>query len=424
MSAHLIVGTQWGDEGKAKVIDYLSGEMDIIARYQGGANAGHTVKVNGESYIFHLIPSGILYPDTICILGNGVVIDPEAFEKELKELQKRGIDTEGRILISDASHIVLPLHRLIDEKREELARGKKIGTTKRGIGMTYADKMMRVGLRMGDLLDANRLKERIIHILEMKNHELVNIYNIPAVEPEPLYESLFAFGERFRPLITNTSLYLNEALKSGKTVLLEGAQGTGLDIDFGTYPYVTSSNTTTGGAIAGSGISFQHLKEVTGIVKAYVSRVGEGPFPTELHGPEGDRLRELGGEYGATTGRPRRVGWFDVELLRHAARVNGLTGLALTKLDILSAYDEILIGVHYEKNGERLPSFPSTGLEDMVVKYETLPGWKSDISKARSVEDLPAPCRAYVERLEALVEVPVRIISVGPGREDTIYVNR
>ncbi len=422
MTAHLVVGTQWGDEGKAKVIDFLSNRMDIIVRYQGGANAGHTVKVKDNTYIFHLIPSGILYPDTVCVIGNGVVLDPESFAGEMDYLSSRGIDT-SRVLLSDSAHIVLPLHKLIDEKRENLAGGSKIGTTKRGIGMTYADKMMRAGLRAGDLTDYSVLEARLSHILEMKNKELRDLYHIDTVELNPLVDSLAAFGEKYRNIIINTSYYLNNELKKGKNVLLEGAQGTGLDIDFGTYPYVTSSNTTTGGAITGSGISFQYLKEVTGIVKAYVSRVGEGPFPTELHGATGDKLRELGHEYGATTGRPRRCGWFDAELVRHAARVNGLTGLALTKIDILSHYDEIPVAVGYKSGGRQLDCFPARGLESAEPVYEYLPGWKTDISGITRKEDLPSEARRYIARIEELTEVPVTIVSVGPGREATIAYN-
>lgn len=423
MTAHLIVGTQWGDEGKAKVIDYLSGDIDIIARYQGGANAGHTVKVGNETYIFHLIPSGILYPDTMCVIANGVVLDPDAFESEIESLKEKKIDAFDRVILSDSCHIVLPLHRLIDEHRELLAGGNKIGTTKRGIGITYADKMMRTGLRMGDLLDSRRLEPRLKHILEMKNKELMDLYKLKPVEFQPLFERLSAFGERVRPLVQNTSFYLNREMERGKTVLLEGAQGTGLDIDFGTYPYVTSSNTTTGGAIAGSGISFQYLKEVTGIVKAYISRVGEGPFPTELHGEEGNRLQNLGKEFGATTGRPRRTGWFDVELVRHSARVNGLTGLALTKVDILGDYDEIKVATGYKLHGEKLDAFPGQGLEEVEPEYITLPGWKSDISHARTMEELPSACRSYIDTIEEKTGVPVKIVSVGPGRENTIVRN-
>ena len=419
MSAKLVVGTQWGDEGKAKVIDYLSSEINIIVRYQGGANAGHTVKVGNETYIFHLIPSGILYPDTTCVLGNGVVLDPESFDKERADLKERGIDIDGRVVISDACHILMPLHRQIDAARENL-RKQKIGTTKRGIGVCYGDKVTRTGLRMGDLMEEKRLRQRLEHMLEVKNVELARIYNLPPVEFNPLFDDLSAFAERNRKMVRNTSHWLNSELKAGRSVLLEGAQGTALDIDFGTYPFVTSSSPTTGGALMGSGISFQYLKEVIGICKAYVSRVGEGPFPSELHGAEGDKLRELGQEFGATTGRPRRCGWFDTELVRHAARVNGLTQIALTKLDILSEYDEIPIGVGYKMGGEKIDAFPSSGVEDVEVVYETMPGWKSDISKARSLADLPPNCRKYIDRLTELVEVPIKLISVGPGREDTI----
>lgn len=421
MSATLVVGTQWGDEGKAKFIDYLSGQIDIIVRYQGGANAGHTVSVAGETYIFHLIPSGILYPNSVCVIGNGVVLDPGAFFEEIESIEGRGISLRERLVVSDACHIVLPLHRAIDGARETQAGGRKIGTTKRGIGVCYGDKVTRIGLRMGDLLDREHLRERLQHLLEVKNRELTEIHGLPAVEFQALFDELAGYGERLRPLVRNTSLYLNDELRAGKTVLLEGAQGTGLDIDFGTYPYVTSSNTTTGGAIAGSGIRFQHLKDSIGIVKAYVTRVGEGPFPTELEGEEGERLRQLGHEFGATTGRPRRCGWFDVELVRHAARVNGLTGLALTKIDILSNYSEIKVATAYRRKGELLAAFPTDGrFEDVVPEYETLPGWKTDISAARKLADLPRECRAYIDRLVELCEVPMKFISVGPGRDDTI----
>ncbi|MDH5655265.1 MAG: adenylosuccinate synthase [Spirochaetia bacterium] len=423
MSAHLVVGTQWGDEGKAKVIDYLCENIDIIVRYQGGANAGHTVKVGNEEYIFHLIPSGILYQNTICVIGNGVVLDPVSFMEEMDSLKERGIDAFERTILSDSLHLVLPLHRVIDGHREGLAGSKKIGTTGRGIGICYADKMLRVGLRMGDLLDETVLKNRLEHILEFKNAELTRLYNLKEVELAPLYDDLLKFRDRVQGLIRNTSFYLNEELKNGKKVLLEGAQGTALDIDCGTYPFVTSSNTTTGGAITGSGMSFQHLKRVTGICKAYVTRVGEGPFPTELFGEEGERLRGYGREYGATTGRPRRTGWFDTELVKHSARINGLTDLALTKLDILSEYDEIPICTGYEIDGKKIDAFPAQNLEKIKPIYETLPGWKTDISKARSLDELPKNCRSYIDRLTELTGVPISLLSVGPGRDETIFLS-
>lgn len=421
MSATLVVGAQWGDEGKAKVIDYLSENIDIIVRYQGGANAGHTVCVDNRTFIFHLIPSGILYPRAICVIGNGVVLDPDAFLAELESLKKESISTEGRIFVSDAAHVVLPYHRLLDEAREKAAGDNKIGTTKRGIGFCYSDKVSRIGLRVGDLY--SNLEQRLAYIVEIKNRELKELYGISPVSFPALFKDLKDFAERIRPMVVNSAYYLNEALKQEKTVLLEGAQGTALDIDFGTYPFVTSSNTTTGGAIAGSGISFQHLKTVYGICKAYVTRVGEGPFPTELKGDEGESLRQAGREFGATTGRPRRCGWFDTELLRHAARVNGLTGLVLTKIDVLSSYDKIPVAVGYRKNGTMLSCFPSQDLESVEPVYEHLDGWKSDIRNARSMSDLPENCRRYINRLEELTGVPIRFVSVGPAREQTIAVH-
>lgn len=422
MSAKIVVGTQWGDEGKAKVIDCLSEEIDIIVRYQGGANAGHTVCVGSDKYVFHLVPSGILYPGKVCIIGNGVVIDPDSFFEELEGLESRGIDTKGRVLISDSCHIVLPLHRMIDEARESNAGGNKIGTTKRGIGISYADKMMRIGLRSGDLINESLLKDRLHHIIEIKNKELQNLYNLAPINEEKLYDTLVTTGKKMQPYLCNTSFYLNKELEAGKSVLLEGAQGTGLDIDFGTYPYVTSSNPTTGGALTGTGISFQYLNEVIGICKSYITRVGEGPFPTELHGDAAENLRSLGGEYGATTGRPRRCGWFDTELIRHAARVNGLTGLALTKMDILSNYKNIPIATGYQKSGKKLEAFPSYELESVEPIYQEMQGWNTDISSARSWNDLPTACKTYVERLSELAQVPIKLISVGPGREDTIFL--
>ncbi|MBW7858759.1 MAG: adenylosuccinate synthase [Leptonema sp. (in: Bacteria)] len=421
MTASLVVGSQWGDEGKAKVIDYLSENIDVIVRYQGGANAGHTVVVDNRKFVFHLIPSGILYPNAICVLGNGVVIDPDAFIGELESLEREGVNPSGRILISDGSHIVLPQHRLIDDARERIAGGNKIGTTKRGIGFCYADKVSRSGLRIGDLYE--NLSQRLSYIIEFKNRELKDLYGLPPIPYDDLLEELEEFRERIKPMVANTVVYLNDALKNGKTVLLEGAQGTGLDIDFGTYPYVTSSNTTTGGALAGSGISWQHLKHVYGISKAYVTRVGEGPFPTELQGEEAERLRQAGHEFGATTGRPRRCGWFDAELIRHAVRVNGLTGLVLTKIDILSEYQEIPIAIGYRRAGEKLNGFPTLGLERVEPIYENLPGWKTDISGARKFNDLPKNCQDYIHRLEELVGVPICFVSVGPNREQTIKLN-
>lgn len=419
MPANLVVGAQWGDEGKAKVIDYLSKDTDIIVRYQGGANAGHTVVVQGKKYVFHLVPSGIIYDNTVCVIGNGVVLDPEYFFKEVKDLEKYGFEVQKKLRISDSCHILLPHHRRIDEAREGASTGK-IGTTKKGIGMCYADKMMRIGLRAGDLKSPSELKKKLQYILEIKNQELVKYYDIEPVNWKDLYEKLSEFAKLNEKNIINTPYYLNESLKQGKRVLLEGAQGTGLDIDFGTYPYVTSSNPTTGGALAGSGINFRYLENVIGITKAYATRVGEGPFPSEIFGDASETLRKLGGEYGATTGRPRRCGWFDVEMVKHSVRINGINSLVLTKIDILSNYDKIPVVVGYELDGKRLEYFPSQNLDEVKPIYQEFPGWKSDIAGVSKFEDLPKTCQDYIETLENLTETRIGIVSTGPDREHTI----
>ena len=423
MSAKLVVGTQWGDEGKAKFIDYFSSSIDIIVRYQGGANAGHTVKVKGEEYIFHLVPSGILYPNTTCILANGVVLDLESFLQELSYLETRKIPNfQQRILISDTCHLVLPVHLMMDKEIEQKAGSKKIGTTGRGIGVCYEDKARRIGIRVGELFDEKILSHAVERFVEQKNPILKNVYGLPEIHQDKLKEKLLSWGKIIKTMTVNTSIYLDKALKNNKRILLEGAQGTALDIDFGTYPYVTSSSPTTGGALSGSGISLHYLKEVIGICKAYVTRVGEGPFPTEANEEEGKQLREYGNEIGATTGRPRRCGWFDVELLRHSARINGLTGLALTKIDILSKYEKIRVGVGYIYKGERLDHFPSQGQEEIQVEYEYLQGWKKDIGGARKLSELPAECRSYIAFIEEKVQVPIQFISVGAEREQTIVI--
>jgi adenylosuccinate synthase len=420
MSVTIVVGAQWGDEGKAKIIDYLSENIDIIARYQGGANAGHTVVVKNKQFIFHLIPSGILYPNTVCVIGNGVVIDPKAFLEELASIKNENIDYEGRVFISDACHIVLPFHKIIDAHKETLAEGQKIGTTKRGIGICYADKMLRIGIRIGDLY--HNLEEKLKNYMLIKNKELKYLYNLPEIEFDELYKELIDFAEKIRPMVIHTPTYFEKALKDGKTILLEGAQGTALDIDHGTYPFVTSSNTTVGGALTGTGISYKYVENVFGICKAYVTRVGEGPFPTELKDSTGDELREYGKEYGATTGRPRRCGWFDVELVKHAGRVNGLTGLVLTKLDVLSHFDPIPVAIGYEYKNQKLDYFPSYGLEDCKPIYEYLPGWRSDISNVSSYSDLPKNCKNYIEKLQEWTNIPIKYISLGPNRNQTLVL--
>lgn len=425
MPANLVVGAQWGDEGKAKIIDVLSRDTDIIVRYQGGANAGHTVVVKGRKYVFHLIPSGIIYEDKICVIGNGVVLDPAYFLKEVEDIEKEGFDVVGKTYISDSAHILFPYHKLIDGAREDSLKngGKKIGTTRRGIGICYADKMMRVGMRVGELLDENQARKKIQSLVEEKNKEMKALYGIEeGADADVFWEEVLGFIKKWKSRIINTSYYLNEALRDNKRVLLEGAQGTGLDVDFGTYPYVTSSNPTTGGALIGSGISYHFLKKVIGITKAYTTRVGEGPFPTEIHGEQGEKLRQIGGEYGATTGRPRRCGWFDVELLRHAVRVNGLNAIALTKIDVLSYYDKIPVAVGYEMDGKKLNYFPSQNLEKVKPIYVHLPGWESDITGINDFRRLPKNCQDYINSIRDYIGVPIHIISTGPDREHTILL--
>ncbi|MBM9547080.1 adenylosuccinate synthase [Leptospira sp. 201903074] len=424
MPANLVVGAQWGDEGKAKVIDYLSKDTDIIVRYQGGANAGHTVVVGGKKYVFHLVPSGIIYDNTVCVIGNGVVLDPEYFLKECADLESHGFRVKEKLLISDSCHILLPYHRLIDEAREAgSSPERKIGTTKKGIGMCYADKMLRNGVRAGDLLDKENLKRKLTHILEVKNQELVKYYDLEPVNINEMYDFLLDFADKIGKNIVNTVYYLNSELEKGKRVLLEGAQGTGLDIDFGTYPYVTSSNPTTGGALAGSGVSFRYLKDVIGITKAYATRVGEGPFPSEIFGEPGDVLRKLGGEYGSTTGRPRRCGWFDVQMIKHAVTVNGINSLVLTKIDVLSHYDSIPVVVGYEYKGKKLDFFPSQGLEDVKPLFAEFKGWKDDIAGINSFAKLPPLCQSYIKSLQELVHTKISIVSTGPDREHTIIMD-
>ncbi|MDH5716939.1 MAG: adenylosuccinate synthase [Spirochaetia bacterium] len=420
MAVTLIVGAQWGDEGKAKVIDYLSENIDIVVRYQGGANAGHTVVVNGEKYIFHLIPSGILYPNTICVLGGGMVIDPEAFFLELSNLKEKNIDIEGRIRIADNAHILLPYHSLIDRLREESESITKIGTTKRGIGVCYADKVNRTGIRIGDLVEENFYKNRLPRIIQEKNILLKEIYKDKEIKVSQVEDLLRELGQKLKQYLINAPYYLNMEITSGKRVLLEGAQGTMLDVDFGTYPYVTSSNPTIGGALIGSGINYRFITESIGIMKAYATRVGEGPFPTEAFGEDSEKLQKMGNEFGSTTGRPRRCGWFDVEVIKHAARINGLTGLVLTKLDVLDEFDKIKIAVGYELDGKRISYFPSCAVERIKVIYEEMPGWKESITHCKKFSDLPKNTRKYIEAVEKFCGVPVKWVSVGPDRENTI----
>ncbi|MDH5719115.1 MAG: adenylosuccinate synthase [Spirochaetia bacterium] len=422
MAVTLIVGAQWGDEGKAKVIDFLAENTDIVVRYQGGANAGHTVIAKGEKYIFHLIPSGILYSKTVCVLGGGMVIEPNAFFDELNQLEKRGIEIDGRIRIADNAHVLLPYHSLIDAKREENMSITKIGTTKRGIGICYGDKVNRTGIRIGELLDDGFYKNRLPLLISEKNIILKNIYNEKEINLTETEDFLRSLGQKLKKYLINAPYYLNLEIASGKRVLLEGAQGTMLDVDFGTYPFVTSSNPTIGGALIGSGVNHRNISDCFGIVKAYTTRVGEGPFPTEAYNEEGEALRKLGNEYGATTGRPRRCGWFDVEVVRHAARINGLTGIVLTKLDVLDSLKTIKIAVGYEQDGKRISYFPSYGVERIKVIYEELPGWEEPITNYTKLNDLPKNAKKYINAIEKFCGVPVCWVSVGPKRENTIKI--
>tara|TARA_B100000686_G_C16799672_1_gene985051 strand:- start:503 stop:1783 length:1281 start_codon:yes stop_codon:yes gene_type:complete len=423
MSTKVVLGAQWGDEGKAKVVDYLTIDADCVVRYQGGANAGHTVKVNGNVFIFHVIPAGILHPGKICVIGNGVVLDPEALFKELKELKERGISVDGRLFISDTAHLVMPYHKALEKAVEENQGSEKLGTTLRGIGPAYRDKVERTyGVRVMDLLDANSLREKLTQTVRAKNQILTRIYGQEPLDERKIVENYIESGEKLRSFVTDTSVLLNRILDENKTVLFEGAQGTLLDVDHGTYPFVTSSNTTAGGACTGTGIGPTRIEEVIGVTKAYTTRVGNGPFPTELLDEEGDRIRELGQEYGATTGRPRRCGWFDATILRRARIVNGLTSLALTRLDILDSLDRLKVCVGYQVEGDLIEEFPTDPrvLERCEPVYEELSGWCSPTTEVRIADELPAQARKYVDRISELIGVPINLISVGPARDATI----
>ncbi len=419
MSCSVVIGAQWGDEGKAKMIDFFSQDADIVVRYQGGANAGHTVVTEGKKFVFHLIPSGILHKGKICVIGNGVVIDPEQLIKEMDLLIGQGLDIKDRILISDSAHIILPYHKALDTAMEEF-RSDRIGTTGRGIGPCYADKCLRTGIRVGDVLNEEDLTEKVKHVLEIKNLQLEKMFGKVAFSIDEMMDVLIRFKERAEKMIINTAYYLNEAADNNKRIILEGAQGFALDIDHGTYPYVTSSNPTIGGALLGTGLNSFQVDRVVGISKAYVTRVGEGPFPTEDMSDIGDLLREKGGEYGATTGRPRRCGWFDVELLKQAKRVCGLTEIVLIKIDVLTGFEKIKVAVGYEYKGEKVKMFPAYMLDKIKPVYEELDGWSEDISNCNNYDQLPENAKKYIEFLEKQVGVKISIISVGPDRKNTI----
>jgi adenylosuccinate synthase len=423
MPAIVLLGAQWGDEGKGKATDLLGDRVDYVVRYQGGNNAGHTVVIGDQKYALHLLPSGILSPNVIPVIGNGVVIDPAVLLTEIKGLNERGIDT-SKLKISTNSHLITPYHRTIDKVSERFLGKAKIGTTGRGIGPAYADKINRIGIRVQDLFDRSILKQKIEAALHDKNQILIKVFNRKGITVEEVLTEYLGYAEILKPYVVDTALLLDQALKAGKNVLLEGSQGTLLDVDHGTYPFVTSSNPTAGGASTGSGIGPTKITRVIGILKAYTTRVGSGPFPTELFDADGDALRKIGGEVGVTTGRNRRCGWFDAPIARYAVRVNGLTDFFLTKLDVLTGWEKIPVCVAYEVDGERVEELPASQTDFHHAKpiYEYLPGWKEKISTAKSIDDLPVNAREYVKFLEKVSGAPISAIGVGPGRDETIVV--
>lgn len=425
-TCQVVVGAQWGDEGKGKIVDVLAERADVVARFQGGSNAGHTVVVGGEEFILHQVPSGILHPGKQCLLGNGVVLDAEAFFEEVDELEARGIDTAGRLWISDRAHLLLPYHKMIDRATEGERGEAAIGTTGRGIGPAYEDKIARVGIRLADVQDPDQLRERIKTNVEIKQGWLERLGSHERLDRQQVFDQLMRFRDRLVERMTDVSQRVANDLAAGRCVLLEGAQGSQLDIDHGTYPYVTSSSTTAGGAATGVGLGPKYLDHIIGVVKAYTTRVGNGPLPTEIDGSALEALREAGGEYGATTGRARRCGWFDAVVVRHAARVNSLTELAVTKLDVLDGLDSIPLCTGYRaadtEGGHELTDFPAdlAVLERCDPIYEEHSGWRAPTGEARSWSDLPAEARHYVERIEALVGVPITRVSVGQARAQVL----
>jgi adenylosuccinate synthase len=423
MPVQIIVGAQWGDEGKGKVVDMLSEHADIVARYQGGANAGHTVCIGDQTYVLHLIPSGIFHQHITCAIGNGVVIDPSALMSEIEQLQKAGIDIKGRLLVSHNAHLIMPYHKMLDTIREKTSN--KIGTTGRGIGPAYIDKFMRVGIKIVDLLDRDVLAKKLKTNIEEKNQILTKVYGETKIDVDAIIAEYQEFDKKIDAYISDTSLYLNNALKEGKKIIAEGAQGALLDVDHGTYPFVTSSNPTSGGACTGLGIPPTAVDSIIGIVKAYSTRVGNGPFPTELLDETGDRLRTIGHEFGATTGRPRRCGWFDAFALKYSATVNGIQKTVITKLDVLDAFEEIEVCVGYELNGKRLKSFPTDvqTLEQVKPVYESFEGWKTPLSSAKNYSELPKTTRTYLNALAELTGTQTWIVSVGPRRDQTFYAS-
>lgn len=424
MSTVVIVGTQWGDEGKGKIVDFLTEKAEVVARYQGGHNAGHTVVINNEKYILHLIPSGILHKGKKCVIGNGVVIAPDALISEINGLKKRGIDTDGNLLISKNAHVIMPYHTAIEKENENRKGNKKIGTTGRGIGPSYTDKVARHGIRMMDLLTPDVFREKLSANLTTINFLLENFYKAAPLKADAIYDEYMKYAERLSKYIADTDVIINNKIDSGENVLFEGAQGTLLDIDHGTYPFVTSSNTIAGGACTGLGVGPTKISRVLGIAKAYTTRVGEGPFPTELKNAIGESIRQKGREFGATTGRPRRCGWLDMVILKYSIRVNGLTGIALTKMDILDGMDKLKICVGYKHNGRLYEEFPKETevLENCEPVYEEVEGWKESTLGIKGFDKLPANAKKYIKKIEEMLKTEVQIISTGQKRDEIIVL--
>ena len=420
MTSVVVVGTQWGDEGKGKITDFLSQDAEVIARYQGGDNAGHTIVIDGKKFKLHLIPSGIFFPEKISVIGNGVVVNPKSLVKELEYLHSEGVSTDS-LRVSDRAHVILPYHIKLDQLQEAAKGDNKIGTTNKGIGPAYMDKAARVGIRIADLLDKEVFAERLKTNLAEKNRLFTKMYGSEGLSFDDIFEEYYAYGQQIKQYVTDTSVILNDALDAGKRVLFEGAQGVMLDIDQGTYPFVTSSNPVAGGVTIGSGVGPSKINKVVGVCKAYTSRVGDGPFPTELSDEVGERIREVGHEYGTTTGRPRRVGWFDSVVMRHSRRVSGITNLSLNCIDVLSDVDTVKICVAYDLDGKRIDYYPASleQLKRCKPIYEELPGWEEDITGCRSLDELPENARNYVRRVGELVGVRISTFSVGPDREQT-----
>lgn len=423
MSSVVVVGSQWGDEGKGKITDFLAEQADVVARYQGGNNAGHTILIDNKKYKLHLIPSGIFYENKLCVIGNGMVINPAALVEEIKYIHDNGFSTSN-LKISDRAHVIMPYHLVLDGLEEDRKGDSKIGTTRKGIGPAYMDKAARNGIRIADLLDAEEFESKLRRLVVEKNVLIEQVYGGKGLEVEQILKEYLDYAEFIRPYVTDTSVVLNDLIDNGQKVLFEGAQGVMLDIDQGTYPFVTSSNPTAGGVCIGSGVGPTKIHEVIGVAKAYTTRVGDGPFPTELHDEIGSRIREVGHEYGTTTGRARRVGWFDSVVVRHARRVSGITGLSLNSLDVLSGLETVKICTGYKYRGELITHYPANlkMLAECEAVYEELPGWSEDITGVRRLEDLPATTRKYVERVAELTGIPIAIFSVGRNREQTNQV--